>query len=311
MSDITHIVKSYEDELQSLNDNLIKMGSLAEAQLTDSMEAIIKVDKEAAENIIKNDEKINELSTQANLKTGDIDVKIKQIEDKLVVSYSEVDSLTEEKFSLQTEIKKIEVEVGPIKYIAEFVYGETADKNMLEEAVRWVIIIIIFVFDPLAVLMLIAANYSLKQRYGKRIEDFAESRFNRNLDDQVGVEPDQYWKERYDEMKGQLDVFNALKDKENANGEISGVKPGREEQLKNFAEREKAEKQALEDYAKKHQEEEIVDPLYEDGLPEFLKEDSSREQQVKEQYWKQDIQKDELPDPDKSESNEDESKKKD
>lgn len=256
-------------------------------------------------------EKINELSTQANLKTGDIDVKIKQIEDKLVVSYSEVDSLTEEKFSLQTEIKKIEVEVGPIKYIAEFVYGETADKNMLEEAVRWVIIIIIFVFDPLAVLMLIAANYSLKQRYGKSIEDFAESRFNRNLDDQAGVEPDQYWKERYDEMKGQLDVFNALKDKENANGEISGVKPGREEQLKNFAEREKAEKQALEDYAKKHQEEEIVDPLYEDGLPEFLKEDSSREQQVKEQYWKQDIQKDELPDPDKSESNEDESKKKD
>lgn len=255
--------------------------------------------------------KINELSTQANLKTGDIDVKIKQIEDKLVVSYSEVDSLTEEKFSLQTEIKKIEVEVGPIKYIAEFVYGETADKNMLEEAVRWVIIIIIFVFDPLAVLMLIAANYSLKQRYGKSIEDFAESRFNKNVDDQAGVEPDQYWKERYDEMKGQLDVFNALKDKENANGEISGVKPGREEQLKNFAEREKAEKQALEDYAKKHQKEEIVDPLYEDRLPEFPKEDSSREQQVKEQYWKQDIQKDELPDPDKAESNEDESKKKD
>ncbi len=61
MSEITHIVKSYEDELQSLNDNLIKMGSLVEAQLTDSMEAIIKVDKEAAENIIKNDEKINEL----------------------------------------------------------------------------------------------------------------------------------------------------------------------------------------------------------------------------------------------------------
>ena len=61
MSDITHIVKSYEDKLQSLNDNLIKMGSLVEAQLTDSMEAIIKVDKEAAENIIKNDEKINEL----------------------------------------------------------------------------------------------------------------------------------------------------------------------------------------------------------------------------------------------------------
>ena len=61
MSEISHIVKSYEEELQNLNDNLIKMGSLVEKQLSDSMEAIIKVDKEAADNIIKNDAKINEL----------------------------------------------------------------------------------------------------------------------------------------------------------------------------------------------------------------------------------------------------------
>jgi len=61
MSEISHIVKSYEEELQNLNDNLIKMGSLVETQLSDSMEAIIKVDKDAAENIIKNDAKINEL----------------------------------------------------------------------------------------------------------------------------------------------------------------------------------------------------------------------------------------------------------
>jgi phosphate transport system protein len=61
MSDVTHTVKSYEDELQGLNDNLIKMGSLVESQLSDSMEAIIKVDKDAADKIIKNDEKINEL----------------------------------------------------------------------------------------------------------------------------------------------------------------------------------------------------------------------------------------------------------
>ena len=61
MSDVTHTVKSYEDELQGLNDNLIKIGSLVESQLSDSMEAIIKVDKDAADKIIKNDEKINEL----------------------------------------------------------------------------------------------------------------------------------------------------------------------------------------------------------------------------------------------------------
>jgi hypothetical protein len=72
--------------------------------------------------------------------------------------------LTEEKIQLEAEYRKLEAEVGPIKYIAEFVYGEAADKNMLEEAVRWVIIVIIFVFDPLAVLLLLAAQYTFQFR---------------------------------------------------------------------------------------------------------------------------------------------------
>ena len=73
---------------------------------------------------------------------------------------TEVDALTDEKFSLQSDYRKLEAEVGPIRYIAEFVYGENASQNLLEEAVRWVIVIIIFVFDPLAVLLLIAAQYT-------------------------------------------------------------------------------------------------------------------------------------------------------
>ena len=76
MSEISHIVKSYEEELQNLNDNLIKMGSLVETQLSDSMEAIIKVDKEAAENIIKNDAKINEL--RATIEEQIVNVLVKR-----------------------------------------------------------------------------------------------------------------------------------------------------------------------------------------------------------------------------------------
>jgi len=63
---------------------------------------------------------------------------------------------------LQADVRKLEAEVGPIKYIAEMVYGESADKDILEKAVRWVIITIIFVFDPLAVLLLIASQYTLE-----------------------------------------------------------------------------------------------------------------------------------------------------
>ena len=75
--------------------------------------------------------------------------------------------LTNQKANLQLEQDKIEAEVGPIKYIAEMIYGDQA-KEMFDHAVRIVILILIFVFDPLAVLLLIAANISLNQWRMKR-----------------------------------------------------------------------------------------------------------------------------------------------
>ncbi len=81
-------------------------------------------------------------------------------------SNEEIDKLTESKYALEAEYRKLEAEVGPIKYIAEFIYGEKADRDLLEEAVRWVIITIIFVFDPLAVLLLIASQYTFEYNRG-------------------------------------------------------------------------------------------------------------------------------------------------
>ena len=78
--------------------------------------------------------------------------------------------LTNSKAGLQLEQDKIEAEVGPIKYVAELIYGENAQDNF-DSAVRIVILILIFVFDPLAVLLLIAANISLRQWKSKRDSD--------------------------------------------------------------------------------------------------------------------------------------------
>ena len=75
--------------------------------------------------------------------------------------------LSDKKGSLKLEQDKIEAEVGPIKYVAELIYGENA-KDMFDHAVRVVILILIFVFDPLAVLLLIAANISLRQWKSKK-----------------------------------------------------------------------------------------------------------------------------------------------
>jgi hypothetical protein len=81
--------------------------------------------------------------------------------------------LTDKKGTLQLEQDKIEAEVGPIKYVAELIYGEEA-KDHFDKAVRWVIIVLIFVFDPLAVLLLIAANISLRSRKVAKEEDEAK-----------------------------------------------------------------------------------------------------------------------------------------
>ena len=68
--------------------------------------------------------------------------------------------LNEEAAPIRAENRKVEAEVGPIKYIAAFIYGDNPDSNLLERAVRWVIILIVIVFDPLAIALVLAANAS-------------------------------------------------------------------------------------------------------------------------------------------------------
>lgn len=72
--------------------------------------------------------------------------------------------LNEESAPLRAELRKVEAEVGPIKYIAKFVYGDSPDQNILEKAVTWVITVIIFVFDPMAILLLLASQMTWKWR---------------------------------------------------------------------------------------------------------------------------------------------------
>lgn len=91
----------------------------------------------------------------------------RQNRDKLVLKKEEhvknISTLTSERIRAEGDIKKVEAEVGPVKYIAELVYGENA-KSHLDSAVRAVIILIVLVFDPLAVMLLIAANIGFTKK---------------------------------------------------------------------------------------------------------------------------------------------------
>jgi len=164
------IITTARDEIQRLRAS-------AEAQVAQSQTLIERLRSQ-----------LGDVGNAQQLET-DIDTQ----QDRIKLANTEIDTLTEEKIALEAEYRKLEAEVGPIKYIAEFVYGESADSNMLEEAVRWVIIIIIFVFDPLAVLLLLAAQYTFQFRRedlndddGERLrlerEEFERARAQRIVD---------------------------------------------------------------------------------------------------------------------------------
>jgi hypothetical protein len=87
---------------------------------------------------------------------------------------TKVAKLNEERAPIASEVRKVEAEVGPIKYIAALIYEESASEDTLEKAVRIVIMMIVLVFDPLAVLLLIAANWQMKHEKGDESSFFKQ-----------------------------------------------------------------------------------------------------------------------------------------
>jgi len=92
-------------------------------------------------------------------------VEREQLNNIITKSENSIDDLLDKKSEYELEVKNFEVEVGPIKYIAALVYGDEANKY-LDNTVRYVILLLIFVFDPLAVLLLISANMSYRKELG-------------------------------------------------------------------------------------------------------------------------------------------------
>jgi len=88
---------------------------------------------------------------------------------EIEIEQGKIAKLNEERAPLAAEFRKVESEVGPIKYIAALVYGDDPDSGILEKAVRLVIIIIVAVFDPLALVLILAAQQSL--RWAKEEKD--------------------------------------------------------------------------------------------------------------------------------------------
>ena len=114
-----------------------------------------------------------------------------------------ITTLTKEMSELNADRIAIEAEVGPIKYIAELIYGESTT-GVLEDAVRGVILIIVFVFDPLAVLLLVAANQSLLQESRRRRQRQSARRTRQKKKQETA------WEKKVKETKEKGDILTKV-----------------------------------------------------------------------------------------------------
>jgi hypothetical protein len=107
----------------------------------------------------------------------------KQLNDAIEAANQKIAGLTDQKIKLQQQQLKADAEVGPIKYIAQLVYGDNPENNLLERAVRWVILILVVVFDPLAMVLILAAAGALtssrsstpEERMIEKLDEFIKS----------------------------------------------------------------------------------------------------------------------------------------
>ena len=104
-----------------------------------------------------------------------------RILDDITTSQREISRLTEERAPRAIELRKVEAEVGPIKYIAALIYEDSNNKDTLEKAVRGIILLIVTVFDPLAVLMFVAYNQSVSRPQNKTPIDLYDRKSNDSI----------------------------------------------------------------------------------------------------------------------------------
>ena len=143
----------------------------SKVQLIDEKIKVVKENLDANRKVIKQmDEMVDQTMGRSNDEKGIANSVVirrnQQKERSRIQTENEtyqktISQLTEERFPLQIELQKAESDFGPIKYVAELIYG-SGDKDIIDKAVRLVIMLIMVVFDPLAILLLIAANMSMQ-----------------------------------------------------------------------------------------------------------------------------------------------------
>jgi hypothetical protein len=157
--------EAIEEYIQRANTSIIS----AEEIISSSQNSITQLKLSIEPEIKQSNAIISRLKSQISFTDSE------ELREKILALQTEMEQLIETKnelveknFELEREIKLFEVEVGPVKYIAEMIYGESSER-IIDDTIRYVILLIIFVFDPLAVLLVIAAGITFKNM--KKVKD--------------------------------------------------------------------------------------------------------------------------------------------
>jgi len=151
------VASKVQREITNINKRLAGQIKVVDANVAKIRTGITKTIDSANANIAK-------YTLEAGSSNKNVDVRIKELELNIENIQPQIDGLREEKFVFEKQYRQFEAEVGPVKYIAQLIYGDNPDQNLLESAVRWVIILIVAVFDPLAIMMLLAATETFAWR---------------------------------------------------------------------------------------------------------------------------------------------------
>ena len=154
--DVAAKVQIFDDKIRTQQDNI----KAARAALT-QMDAAVDQTMSRSTTEQGADKAANLRRSQARERTA--------LQNDISKAQAEISKLQEQRAPIASEMRKVEAEVGPIKYIAALIYGDNPEANLLEKAVRWVIILIVVVFDPLALTLLLAATKTFEWERGINI----------------------------------------------------------------------------------------------------------------------------------------------
>ena len=145
-----------------------ELRQIANTEIASLQSNIDRYRAQAQETVNSANAEINRLRDSATSDSQDNFERVEELNAEIDLAYDKISDLNAEKFEAEREVRALEQEVGPIKYVAELVYGDQS-QELLDKSVRLFILLLVFVFDPLAVMLVIAANQTLL-RYGINLE---------------------------------------------------------------------------------------------------------------------------------------------